>query len=203
VKKKRNSERMHGGASGGFSILELVISMTVMLTLGAIAVPNVTRTMKIYQLGSQANLVANQLKATRSEAIRRNNTVNCVIDITGGIYRIWSDPDRDGVYDVGDQTLLLSSEPTLVAAGAVATAGDLPALVRVTGMNTLSGSGGTVTFGFDARGAVTGGALNAVNVLYVENPGRPADGYRAVVLLPSGSIQTWSGAPGGVWSRVN
>jgi len=44
---------------------------------------------------------------------------------------------------------------------------------------------------------------NFVNVLYVGYPNNPNWGYRAVVILPSGSVQVWSPNRTGSWSQVN
>jgi prepilin-type N-terminal cleavage/methylation domain-containing protein len=203
VKNNRNSIRGCAGASAGFSILELVISMSVMLVLAAIAAPNVNQTLHIYTLNSSAMKVANQLKSARFQAISRNLSTNCVVEVTTDGYRIWTDTNGNGTYDATETTTLVSPGVTLVTAGAVATSGNLAGAIGVTGVNTLSGSSSNVTIPFDSRGAVTGGALNAVNVFYVEDINRPQDGYRAVVLLPSGSIQVWQGAQNSAWTRSN
>jgi len=203
VKTNRNSTQGRAGASEGFSILELVISMSVMLVLAAVAAPNVNRTLHIYQLNSQALQVANQLKSTRFQAISRNLTTNCDVQVTATGYSLWTDMVGDGVYRNTDTTTLTSPGITLVTAANVATSGSLPGAIGVTGVNTLSGATTTVTIPFDARGAVTGGALNAVNVFYVADINRPQDGYRAIVLLPSGSIQVWQGAQNSAWNRSN
>jgi len=58
----------------------------------------------------------------------------------------------------------------------------------------VSATSGSYTF--DQRGAVTPAS---VYVTYVTNSAMPSLGYRAVVLLPSGSIQIWSGDTSGNW----
>jgi hypothetical protein len=58
-------------------------------------------------------------------------------------------------------------------------------------------SGGTVTF--DARGAVNPGN---VTVFYLNAPGSPDSGFRAVLLMPAGSIQIWSGDSAGNWLQL-
>jgi hypothetical protein len=39
-------------------------------------------------------------------------------------------------------------------------------------------------------------------VFYVGNANDPDSGYRAVVLLPSGSTQIWTAPSGGPWRKV-
>jgi hypothetical protein len=52
------------------------------------------------------------------------------------------------------------------------------------------------SYTFDARGAVTPAS---VYVTYVTNSAEPTLGYRAVVVLPSGSMQIWTGDTSGNW----
>jgi len=64
--------------------------------------------------------------------------------------------------------------------------------------DTLSGvNGGAITF--DTRGAVSG---LAAYVFYVGSDIDPEFGYRAVVLLPSGSTQIWTAPNGGAWQQA-
>ena len=69
----------------------------------------------------------------------------------------------------------------------------------------MSGANGSITF--DARGAIRQGiggpVANSVYVFYVGNANGPEAGYRAVVLLPSGSTQIWSAPSGGPWRQVS
>ena len=86
----------------------------------------------------------------------------------------------------------------LVAAGNVPGTGALAAGV---GTNVVlvpvSPTNGTYTF--DQRGAVNPAS---VYVSYVTNSALPALGYRAIVLLPSGSIQIWTGDTAGNWQLL-
>ena len=57
---------------------------------------------------------------------------------------------------------------------------------------------------FDARGAVISGDVNVfyVNVFYLGSTIAPEAGYRAVLLMPAGSIQIWTADPSGYWQQV-
>jgi hypothetical protein len=52
---------------------------------------------------------------------------------------------------------------------------------------------------FDARGAVQ--PPSAVNVFYLNSAVAPDAGYRAVFLMPAGSIQIWVADPAGNWQQ--
>jgi hypothetical protein len=53
---------------------------------------------------------------------------------------------------------------------------------------------------FDQRGAVTQPALK-VNVFYLSSALAPDAGYRAVFLMPAGSIQIWAADIAGNWQQ--
>jgi len=62
---------------------------------------------------------------------------------------------------------------------------------------SVSPSGATVRF--DARGAVSTGNVIA---FYLNSRVAPEAGYRAVLLMPAGSIQIWSGDSTGAWWQM-
>ena len=188
-----------GTGGKGFTLLELVVTMAVALVITAVAIPTVTTNLRIYQLNSTASMVADQFRGCRFEAIRRNVATSCYITPSGNGYQLWTDKMGTGVYDPQDHTTVLSGAQTLLAAGAIPSAGNLASVVGVTGTTTVSGSGSQVSLAFDARGAVTG--VPSVTVLYIGYTGNPAWGYRAVVVMPSGSVQVWSAASSGAWQQ--
>lgn len=186
---------------GGFSLLELVIGLAIILVVSSVAIPAIDRTLKVYRLNSGTSQVADQIQAARFEAIRRNLATSCLTQrIAANTYRIWTDTNNDGLFQATEKSIQVTGNPSLVDGGAIPTAGALAGTVGVAAMTTLSGSGGITAIAFDPRGATVAAG---VNVFYVENPGRPQDGYRAIVILPSGSVQIWSGSNGGAWVRMN
>lgn len=183
----------------GFSAMELVVAMAVVLVISSIAIPSVTSNLRVYQLNSVASMVADQFKSSRFEAIRRNLATTCYITPVPGGYRLWTDTLGTGVYTATDHQTLISGSQTLVTA--VPVGGALAAAIGVTGTTTMSGSGSQVSLAFDPRGAVTGAA--GVNVFFIGYTGNPGLGYRAVVVLPSGSVQIWTPNAAGSWNQVN
>lgn len=192
-------------ATVGFSMLELVVSICVMLILTAAAIPSLTRSLRTYQLNSAAASVSDMLKFTRFEAVRRNTQVNFLMQANGAGWLVGTDSNNSGVLDPTEKQASIAGFPTLLLAGTAPAPAAISAALNGAALTTLSGANGTVTF--DARGAVRvgiNGAL-AVNpyVFYVGNANDPDSGYRAVVLLPSGSIQVWTAPQGGPWRQVS
>jgi len=199
--------RTHRSRIGGFSMVELAVSMTVLLILTAIAIPSLMRSFRTYQLNDAASRFSDMLKFTRFEAVRRNTQINCQIRLIGTDWTVWTTPNGN--------TTPLSTEKQLIMAGfaaplpaggppspgAIATA--LGVSVAALNANTLSGANSTVTF--DARGAIrVGGNISSnIFVFYFGGANDPEFGYRAVILLPAGGTQIWTAPQGGPWQRAS
>ena len=188
-------------AGNGFSAIELVVAMAVVLIITGVAMPSITQNLRVYQLNSTAGMVADQLKSSRFDAIRRNTPQTCIIQPSGNGYRMWTDAKGTGVWVNTDKTTPLTGSATLVPVGNVPVAGQMASAIGVTATTAISGISGQVTLTFDTRGSVRNN--NLVNVLYVGYPNNPNWGYRAVVIFPSGSVQVWSPNGSGSWNQVN
>ena len=187
----------------GFSAIELLVAMAVVLIISGIAMPSITTNLRVYQLNSTASMVADQLKSSRFDAIRRNTPQTCVIQPspTGTGYRMFTDTLGNGTYVNTDHSTSLTGSASLVPVGNVPIAGQLASAMNVTGTTAISAIPAPVTLSFDPRGAVTGNPL--INVLYIGYPNNPTWGYRAVVILPSGSVQLWTPNANNSWTQVN
>jgi Tfp pilus assembly protein FimT len=182
--------------------VELVIAVAVILVISAVALPSLTRTVRNYQLNDAAVRLAGVLKFTRFEAIRRNSPINCV-NAQGGANapaNVWSDDNGDGVEQPTENQIVLGSNNTLVPAGAVPSTGTLAAAVGAGPLTAANPSNNNVRF--DQRGGVV---PPTAYVFYVGNTTTPESGFRAVIVLPSGTVQVWSypGAAGSTWHKIS
>jgi hypothetical protein len=185
-------------------MVELVVSISVMLVLTAVAVPSLMRSLRVYQLNSAAASVSDMLKFTRFEAVRRNTQLNFLALANGsGGWVVGTDSNSNGRIDPTEKQQSILGYATLLPAG-----GGVPPSNAITAadgaLTPLSGTNSSVTF--DARGAIRqgiGGAVASnVYVFYIGKANDPDPGYRAVVLLPSGSTQIWTAPSGGPWHQV-
>lgn len=176
-------------------MIELVVAIAVAIILLAIGLPAFLRAYRIYELNNAARQVADILRLTRYEAIRLNKPVNCVAQATGSTpptTNVWVDSDLDGVLDATEKMTLLDSSGNLVGAPGTA----VP-LTNVGTNSIVPVSPSSASVRFDARGAVI--PPTAVNVFYLSSGLAPEAGYRAVVLMPTGSIQIWMSDTSGNW----
>lgn len=188
-------------------MVELVVSICVMLVLTALAIPSLTRSMRAYQLNSAAASVSDMLKFTRFEAVRRNTQINLQLTQSGLSWTMWTDSfaaGNGGPINPRDKQQVIAGYATLLPSGIAPAPSAISAALGGAALTTLSGANGAVTF--DARGAVRQGINGALAttpyVFYVGNANDPDSGYRAVVLLISGSTQIWTAPRGGPWRQV-
>ena len=189
--KKQNESKSR---MRGYSIVELLVSMGIISVFSAIAVPSLLRTYRSYQMDDEASQVAGQLKFTRYEAIRRNNVMTCLDNTQNGILTMFTDDNGDGVAQATERQIVFSGNATLVNAATVPSSGALTAVVNAGPLTTMSPTNGTITF--DGRGAKS---TAGVTVYWV---GNAIYGWRAVTVMPSGSVQVWSYATG-TWTQLS
>jgi len=184
-------------AVAGFSMIELVVSISVMLILTALAVPSLMRSLRTYQLNSAAASVSDMMKYTRFEAVRQNKNMSFLLVPSAAGWTAWTGLPTDTAPSVTEKQLPIAGFASLVTGG-------FPAGPNIAGSGALHVLSGAVCtpacFAFDARGAVS--PLEGY-VLYIGGINDPDTSYRAIVLLPSGSTQVWSAPAGGPWHQVN
>jgi len=174
-----------------------------MLILSAIAIPTLMRSLRAYQLNDAATRLAAMLKFTRFEAVRRNTQVNFLMQASGTGYLVGTDSNNDGTLQPTEKQELIAGFATVISSGAPAPTAILTALGAST-LTTVSASGSTITF--DSRGAIRtsygGNVSSNIYVFYIGSVIDPDPGYRAVILLPSGTTQVWSAPGSGPWQKV-
>jgi prepilin-type N-terminal cleavage/methylation domain-containing protein len=187
----------------GVSLLELLVSVAIIVVISGMALPAITKTLKTYQLNDAANQLAGIVKFTRFEAIRRNTPIKCVNSQAGAYSpaNIWSDNDGDGVEGPTEKQILLGPAATLVPAGIVPSTAALAAASNIPTLTAVSPGSDAVKF--DQRGAVVA-SPPAVYVYFVGNTSE-SGGFRAVIVLPSGSVQVWTyaGGTGPLWQQIS
>jgi prepilin-type N-terminal cleavage/methylation domain-containing protein len=186
-----------------FSLTELVVVLAVGLILMAVAMPTFLRAYHSYQLNNAATQVADILRFTRYEAIRRNKQMNCVFGPSTAdptVTSAWiTDASGNAQTGVSGLTIIFGANGSLVNAGSVPGAGAFPGAANLGPIvpATVPASGATLQF--DARGALTPGN---VTVFFLSATGAPDAGYRAVLLTPAGSLQIWTGDASGNWRQL-
>ena len=201
-KQRAHELRAVRSRSAGISLLELLVVVGIAMVLLAIGVPAFLRMLHSIQLTDAANQVGNILRLTRYDAIRQNKTIKCIFQPSStnpGMTVFWVDSNQNTSQDPTEQMILLTSGGNLVNPGSVPNTSGLIGRANLGSVATHPEVPGGGTIGFDARGAVQG--LN-VNIFYLANATAPEVGFRAVLLMPTGSLQIWSADTSGNWAAV-
>lgn len=92
----------HPAAAGqrGSSVLELVVTLAVAASLGALAVPVVAAVTDAGRVRHAAGFVASELRAARLEAVSRSASVGLAFDLVEGrwVFRVCIDGNGDGLH---------------------------------------------------------------------------------------------------------
>jgi prepilin-type N-terminal cleavage/methylation domain-containing protein len=189
----------------GFSLVELVLSLAVLLVITTLAIPVVVRSLQTYQLNSTASQLAGMLKFAKFDAIRQNTKVSCQIQFNSGVWAVWVDSNGNGIRDGAEPAMAISGTDTLLSAGPVPSPNPIIATLGPGSSGVpwtvVSGSNGSITF--DQRGVVSYPGATTIYALYIGNPNDPNSGYRAIITLPSGAVQVWTSSSAGNWQRVS
>ena len=191
--------------TAGFSTVELLIVVAIGFIMAAVAIPQALGAYRTYKLNDAATRVAGILKFTRMEAIRQNKPVTCRGQAAaGGGTQIWADepapgfPNGNFAPDPTEKQILLGSGGNTVAMGTVPNLAAIRGNLGVAAFTDATAGNGIQ---FDQRGAVN--PVGVFNIICIQNTAVPTAGYRAVIVMPSGAVQTWSADNAGNWTQVN
>jgi len=187
----------------GFSLVELLVSVFILVVLAAISVPTLLQAYRSYQLSDAASKLSGMMKTTRFSAIRKNTPINCQIRQNGTSWTVWSDLDGDNNVETTEPQILITGLVQMLGSGSVPPPNAIVTAVGAASPAIKVLSPGNATVKFDQRGARKFAGADSVDVFYLGNPAIADLGFRAIVLLPSGTVQVWRAGVGGPWTRVS
>ena len=190
---------MRKRTQSGFSMIELMTVVVIILILSAIALPNFLIGLRNNQLNAASSELSMLIQRARYEAVRRNDTV-AVREVVGSDpQQVYVDVNNDIAPQVTEPTIVLRANFQLNVAGAP-------------GFGSMSYTGAAPAplpniAAFDGRGGMdfTTQGLNIlpkVLIITVGDASRPQDGFRAVATTPQGRSVVWRVTPGATyWSH--
>jgi prepilin-type N-terminal cleavage/methylation domain-containing protein len=179
------------GTERGFSVVELVVVLAIILVLSSIAIPSLLSSMRTYRIGSAASSFSALLQRARFEAIRRNTPITVRTAVVGGLTAVYIDLNGNTALDPTEPMIQLTSDIQFVAAG-----GSVPGPAS-TGYPAAVSPPGTITFG--VRGTVNYPGAQTDYISYLGNPAGPNVFYSAVTVSQMGQIKAWTAPAGGSW----
>lgn len=197
----------------GFSLIELMIVVVIIVIVAGIAMPNIFRMMRENRLGNAGGEVSAILQATRYQAVRLNRNITARATCPGVFpVQVWVDLNNNGVWDpnpidmngdgvpeTAEGIAVLTDDIVLGPGGAPGPGSMGPAYAGTATVPNCGGGPGTgITF--NSRGVVDyGGAAPVVWFFTVGFNNQPQWGFRAVTLTPMGKGKLWKGTQGGAW----
>ena len=175
----------------GFSLIELVIVMAIMLVMAAIGIPTMNYAIKDYRLRAAASSLKYVFQQGRFQSVK-NNTMYSIVSAAspGGGTRVFVDLNGSGTWDGIEAAVDIP--PTI----SLQTSANSPSNSTMSLSNVAGYTDGmtTVSVKFNARGLPCTGS-NPCNstkgyVLYLQDNTR-ANGFAAVSITPAGRMKTW------------
>lgn len=183
-----------GNRMRGFSLLELLLVLAVVMVVTAMALPNMLTSMEQYRLRSKASDLSAMLQRARSVAVKRSQPAG--LSLTGSTFSIIGSTTEDAAR----LQLALPGNISVPTAG-------MPGSLTATSMGfasvvTITAAGSSTPAYFNARGlpcpydnatkTCTSTNSGQAYVYYLRDsafPGR--NGWAAVSVSPSGRTKVW------------
>jgi prepilin-type N-terminal cleavage/methylation domain-containing protein len=194
------------GRARGFSLIELLIVVFIVLVIGAIVIPNVLLAVTNLKLRASAGDLSGLMQQARILAAKNNATYAILYGTRNGAQIAYVDLNGNGAYDVGEP-LVEFSGTTVPAAGAPSGGGGQPPAYVLAGDTGAGSYDNTSTLGYTGRGlpckydttttpptCSTPPALYFVYYLTDTRTTQP--GWAGIVVTKSGrcKIVMWNGA---------
>jgi len=192
----------------GFSLIELLIVVFVVMVVAAIAVPNVLLAVSNIRLRASAGDLAGLMQQARILAAKNNSTYEILYDTRNGARIAYVDLNGNGSFDAGEP-LMEFSGTTVPASGAPSGSGQ-PSAYVLAGDTGSGAYDNAKTLGYTGRGlpcnydttttpATCSTPAATYFVYYLTDTRVGGAGWAAVVVTKGGrtKIVTWNG---GAWN---
>lgn len=204
-RRVRRQTRRYVGADGGFSLMELLVVITILLVISAVAIPNLMRAVANMRLRSAANSVSGLLQEGRIRAVRDNTYYEVIADSNSSDSNVVClDLNKNGTCTAasttdyldpqarlgGTNVLTKSSPPSSITACAAC---DIPSYPTEQNVNlgVYFNSRGLPCKLSGSRCVTTDSSGHAISYIYYVTDQRPLYGWTAITVSPAGRIRVW------------
>jgi len=191
----------------GFSLVELLVVVAIIMIISAMAMPNIISSIRKARLRSAGSEIGGFIEQVRMTSVRENNVMYIRNTVVNGVVTWYGDRNRNGLLDVGEPRVGMNTTLTIANAG-------FPPATAAMKANNPGGAGSTFfqlstmtdgtpaapDLGFNTRGlpcqVIATGACNRLNaagvptnmIVYLRNDN---NGYLAVTMSANGKLRIW------------
>jgi len=158
--------------SAGFTLIELIITITVLAIMLFIALPNFAIWIQNTQIRTAGEAILNGLQLARTEAVRRNVNVELRMDVSSG----WT------VCVAGTGPACVAGTPEFIQSR-LAGEGSSAALVTITGSLVGNNPANTVTFNSFGSVVANPDGTKSVTEIKIDSPALAAADSRQLCIL--------------------
>lgn len=157
----------------GFTLIELMVTLSIAAVLMMVAVPNFTAFQRNSELTSVANNIVGAMNTARTEAMKRNT--NALVAPTTGTnwadgWQVFVDVNRNGTFDAGTD-ILVTTYPALPTYLTASSSVD-NALFNGSGYSFFNGSLNNMTITIERNDVPAGEKLEQTRRIKVATTGR-------------------------------
>jgi prepilin-type N-terminal cleavage/methylation domain-containing protein len=203
ISAERVARRTTGqaGLARGFSLLELLIVLSISLVLIAMALPSFFTMYYNNRLKSACSDLSGFMQKARIQAARTNAVNTIGYQVSGGSEEAYIDLNLNGQWDTGEPLITFSST-VKPAAGAPNGTGGTPTPYVLVGDTAGVAYDNATTLGYSPRGLACAYAAGVCNtpaggyfVYYLKDLRPTSTGWGAVIVTRGGRSKTsiWSG----------
>lgn len=211
---RRVCRRRRKDARGGFSLIELLVVVMIMLILAAIAIPNIMQTINDVRLRSAANSVAGLLQEGRLRAVRDNTYYAVVADSNTADSQIAClDLNKNGTCVAASTTDNLDPQVRLGGVNVLTTSAPPFSVKSKAGLsssnNDVIEQDKNLNVYFNSRGLPcvvsgslcknTGASGKGYAYIYYITDQRPIFGWAAITVSAAGRVRVWMYRGNNVW----
>jgi prepilin-type N-terminal cleavage/methylation domain-containing protein len=209
----------------GFSLLELLICLVVMMVVTVAAFPTISKTMQVVRLQSSAQDVATLAERARILAVKNNTTYSIVFATINGVQIACIDTNYDGTCGNAEPQVAMAKFVSLVTDGSgpspnqitCGPVGSVACPPGVTGLNYAQ-QGPTAFVSYNDRGLPCVGPVptnepigTRCDELFNGNPvgflykfvyvGANSPSYAVITITPTGLVSEWLNSGGAKWGE--
>jgi prepilin-type N-terminal cleavage/methylation domain-containing protein len=183
-------------SQSGFTLAELVVVVTIILIVGGLSIPNLTRAIDTSRIKGAAQTLAAAYQDARILATQKNTSYELLVSPIGITpAQICIDLDGDGTCGVGDPVTTFPTQVTVSNLGVPVPLGPAQLTYLTTDTEHSNALGNGLTWnalGLPCQQSTAGGCTATGWIQHLQLQRANGDVmYAAVTVTPTGRIKTW------------